>query len=128
MTVLAKSLRKSSLLRRLSHDRAGIKKHSRSLFGAPLSILYKSQLLLLKPATYLMNWIISFFSIVPEPSLANSLKHWLNSLSKKLAPSAMSGRVSMTNALVSFLSRYPELYLSYLHHISSTPFAITASI
>ena len=81
-----------------------------------------------RPATCLMNCTISPFSMVPELSLSNSRKHWSKSSSLKPAPSAMSESVSCTKRLVSYLSRKPLPSSSYLFQISSTHFAMTASI
>ena len=57
------------------------------------------------PATFLMKAAISSFSMVPLPSLSNSLKVSSKSWSSMLALSFISERVFLTKALVSSLSR-----------------------
>merc|ERR1712032_750015 len=81
-----------------------------------------------RPATFLMKIAISSFSMVPEPSLSNSLKHCSKSSSENSPESFISERVFCTNFLVSSLSREPELSLSYSAQMSSTHFLITASM
>merc|ERR1712048_977443 len=81
-----------------------------------------------RPATFLMKMAISSFSMVPEPSLSNSLKQASKSVSLNSPESFISERVFWTNFLVSSLSREPELSLSYSAQMSSTHFLITASM
>ena len=58
-----------------------------------------------KPEILLINWIISPFSIVPDPSLSNARNYLSNSSSLKPLSLDMSARVSWTKSLVSCLSR-----------------------
>ena len=81
------------------------------------------------PVMFRIKAIISCFSIVPEPSSSNSMKHYSNSSSLiPFPPVPMSPKVFLTNWRVSSLSRDPELSSSYSCQISCTHLAMTTSM